>query len=79
MRHAFLPETGFGMFSDEGNSLVDVAIKAVVETMPGDGSDEHLSAILARVQAIVARAGHSEVFDTVVRECIMGTLENPDF
>ena len=79
MRHAFLPETGFGMFSDEGNELVDIAIKAVVETMPGDGGDEHLWAILARVQKIVARAGHSEVFDTVVSECILGTLENPDF
>tara|TARA_R110001583_G_scaffold33668_1_gene113717 strand:+ start:912 stop:1160 length:249 start_codon:yes stop_codon:yes gene_type:complete len=61
--------------SENGNQLVAQLVNRVL-TLPLGTSDDDLTKFLSKGMQVISRAGHPEVFDTDVREQVIGTVEN---
>jgi hypothetical protein len=66
--------SSYEMFTAEGNRLVGEMVEKVL-SMPLSTTDREVYAHLQEAMNIIAALGHGEVWDTAVREAVIGRLE----
>ncbi len=64
----------FGMFSVEGAKEVKELVESV-KTLPVSMTDEELYKVLKHGMKGISKIGHGEVYDTEVRQRIIGEIE----
>ena len=73
----FPEEQNYGMFSREGNGMVNDMMIRLISQLHGNKKiyEEQFHDNLQREIGFIDSAGHGEVYDTAVREVVLGILE----
>lgn len=73
-------KSSLGMFSPEGATCLHLAIdfakRTIKDRFMGSLTDGQYEVLEGRIQRVVAQRGHSEVYDTAVRESIWWALKS---
>ena len=73
----FPKEQNYSMFTQEGNLAVNRMMIELIETLQGKSkvSEDDFKTLLEKGVNSVDASGHGEVYDTAVREVVLGILE----